>query len=170
MPRRRPVPSVRKVDAGTELVNRSGSTLQEIVNSVKRVTDIVTEIAAASREQSTGIDQVNQAVTQMDGVTQRNASQTEEMSATAQTLTDQAGQLRDLVGRFKLGHTEAVVRVQPKPARAAAKPAPKPVAAPRRQPAARVAANGHTNGHTNGHRGGHELDRLGGGDDGFTEF
>jgi methyl-accepting chemotaxis protein len=95
--------SVKKVDAGSELVNRSGSTLQEIVTSVKRVTDIVAEIAAASREQSTGIDQVNKAVTQMDAVTQRNASQTEEMSATAQNLTEQAAQLAELVGRFKLG-------------------------------------------------------------------
>ncbi|MDY3559053.1 methyl-accepting chemotaxis protein [Gemmata sp. JC673] len=94
--------SVKKVDTGTELVNKSGDTLAEIVTSVKRVTDIVTEIAAASREQSTGIEQVNKAVAQMDTVTQRNASQTEEMSATAQTLTDQAAQLRDLVGRFTL--------------------------------------------------------------------
>lgn len=107
--------SVKKVDAGTELVNRSGSTLSEIVTSVKRVTDIVTEIAAASREQSTGIDQVNKAVTQMDSVTQKNASQTEEMSATAQTLTEQASQLRDLVNQFKLGH-EATHSSPSKPA------------------------------------------------------
>ncbi|QEG32679.1 Methyl-accepting chemotaxis protein II [Gemmata obscuriglobus] len=97
--------SVKKVDAGTELVNKSGDTLAEIVTSVKRVTDIVTEMAAASREQSAGIEQVNKAVSQMDTVTQRNASQTEEMSATAQTLTDQAAQLRELVSRFKLGNT-----------------------------------------------------------------
>ncbi len=97
--------SVKKVGVGTDLVNRSGSTLDEIVTSVKRVTDIVTEIAAASREQSTGIDQVNKAVTQMDAVTQRNAGQTEELSATAQTLTEQADQLRDLVARFKLSET-----------------------------------------------------------------
>src|SRR5262245_2824559 len=85
--------SVRKVENGSELVNKSGQSLQEIVTSVKRVTDIVSEIAAASREQSTGIDQVNKAVTQMDAVTQANASQTEELSGTAQALTAQAEQL-----------------------------------------------------------------------------
>ncbi|MDY3561241.1 methyl-accepting chemotaxis protein [Gemmata sp. JC673] len=99
--------SVKKVDAGTELVNKSGDTLAEIVASVKRVTDIVTEMAAAGKEQSAGIEQVNRAVAQMDSVTQRNASQTEEMSATAQSLTDQATQLRDLVARFKLSGTPA---------------------------------------------------------------
>ncbi len=94
--------SVRKVEGGTELVNQSGQTLGEIVTSVKRVTDIVAEIAAASREQSTGIDQVNKAITQMDQVTQSNASQTEELNATAEGLAGQAVQLQALVGRFKL--------------------------------------------------------------------
>src|SRR5690349_8669440 len=89
--------SVRKVDVGSELVNRSGATLGEIVASVKRVTDIVTEMASAAREQSTGIDQINKAITQMDQVTQSNAASTEEMSATAQGLTDQAEQLRETV-------------------------------------------------------------------------
>ncbi|AMV28041.1 Methyl-accepting chemotaxis protein II [Gemmata sp. SH-PL17] len=153
--------SVKKVDAGTELVNRSGSTLGDIVTSVKRVTDIITEIAAASKEQSTGIDQVNKAVTQMDSVTQRNASQTEEMSATAQTLTDQAGQLRDLVSRFKLSDDgRPGARTAPKPVRAKAAPKPRPAVA-------RAMSNGHSNG--NGRA--HDLDRLGGGgNDGFTEF
>ncbi|HEY3383258.1 MAG TPA: methyl-accepting chemotaxis protein [Vicinamibacterales bacterium] len=94
--------SVRKVEAGSELVNKSGSTLQEIMTSVKHVTDIVSEIAAASREQTSGIDQVNKAVSQMDQVTQANASQTEEMSGTAESLAAQAEQLQDLVARFKL--------------------------------------------------------------------
>ncbi len=154
--------SVKKVDAGTELVNQSGSTLGEIVTSVKRVTDIITEIAAASKEQSTGIDQVNKAVSQMDSVTQRNASQTEEMSATAQTLTDQAAQLRDLVARFKLGDDgRSIPRPAHKPVRAKA-PATKP-----RPAVARAMSNGHSNGNGRGH----ELDRLGNGDsDGFTEF
>ena len=67
---------VEKVEAGSELVNQSGETLDEIVGSVKRVTDIIAEIAAASQEQTTGIDQVNKAVTQMDQVTQSNAAQT----------------------------------------------------------------------------------------------
>ncbi len=141
--------SVRKVEAGTELVNRSGSTLDEIVTSVKRVTDIVTEIAAASREQSTGIDQVNKAVTQMDAVTQRNAGQTEEMSATAQALTDQAGQLRELVARFKLSDA-----VNSAPRGAPIRKATKSVAKLRK---ASKPAGGR-----------HELDALG--DDGFTEF
>ncbi len=94
--------SVRKVDNGTDLVNKSGQTLSEIVNSVNRVTDIVAEIAAASKEQLTGIEQVNKAVTQMDRVTQGNASQTEEMSGTASSLLSHAVQLGELVGRFRL--------------------------------------------------------------------
>ncbi|AMV28209.1 Methyl-accepting chemotaxis protein II [Gemmata sp. SH-PL17] len=152
--------SVKKVDAGTELVNRSGATLGDIVTSVKRVTDIVTEIAAASKEQSTGIDQVNKAVSQMDSVTQRNASQTEEVSATAESLTDQAGQLRDLVARFKLGDERAAPRPGAKPTRAKA-PATKPRSAVTR---ALNKANSSGTGRS------HELDRLGNNDGGFTEF
>ena len=94
--------SVAKVEAGTKLVNQSGETLSEIVTSVKRVTDIVSEIAAASREQATGIEQVNKAVTQMDQVTQGNASQTEELSGTAEGLSGQAQQLQQLVAQFNL--------------------------------------------------------------------
>jgi methyl-accepting chemotaxis protein len=94
--------TVRKVEAGTELVNQSGKSLDDIVNSVKRVTDIVSEIAAASREQTGGIEQVNKAVMQMDQVTQANASQTEELSGTAEGLASQAAQLQELVARFKL--------------------------------------------------------------------
>ncbi|AWM40516.1 Methyl-accepting chemotaxis protein II [Gemmata obscuriglobus] len=145
--------SVKKVEAGTELVNKSGDTLAEIVTSVKRVTDIVTEMAAASREQSTGIEQVNKAVSQMDTVTQRNASQTEEMSATAQTLTDQAGQLRDLVGRFKLGSDGHAPAARPAK-RAAPKPRPAVAKALKRS--------------GSGGGGGHELDAMGG--DGFSDF
>ena len=151
--------SVKKVDAGTELVNRSGSTLSEIVNSVKRVTDIVTEIAAASKEQTTGIEQVNIAVSQLDTVTQRNASQTEEMSATAQALTEQAGQLRDLVQGFKLG---GEAPTKPAPAKAARRAAPLP--APKAKPRAALTKAGKNGQHAN-----HELDRLGA-DDGFTEY
>jgi methyl-accepting chemotaxis protein len=94
--------SLRKVDAGSGLVNRSGETLQGIVGSVKRVTDIVGEIAAASGEQSTGIEQVNTAMTQMDQVTQSNSAQTEELSATAQSLSEQAAHLLELVSTFTL--------------------------------------------------------------------
>jgi methyl-accepting chemotaxis protein len=95
--------SVAKVESGSELVNKSGHTLGEIVSSVKQVTDIIGEIATASEEQSTGIDQVNRAVTQMDHVVQSNAAETEEMSSTAQSLSSQAQQLQVLVARFKLG-------------------------------------------------------------------
>ena len=95
--------SVAKVDNGTELVNKSGDTLQEIVTSVKRVADIVTEISAASTEQLTGIEQVNSAVSQMDRVTQTNAAQTEEMTASSQNLLTQSENLRKLVSSFQLG-------------------------------------------------------------------
>ncbi|VTR97043.1 chemotaxis partial : Globin-coupled methyl-accepting chemotaxis protein (Modular protein) OS=Candidatus Nitrospira defluvii GN=cheM PE=3 SV=1: 4HB_MCP_1: HAMP: PAS_9: MCPsignal [Gemmata massiliana] len=149
--------SVKKVEAGTELVNQSGSTLGEIVTSVKRVTDLITEIAAAGKEQSTGIEQVNKAVTQMDSVTQKNASQTEEMSATAQTLTDQASQLRDLVARFKLSESG---RVAPRHTARTKPSVTKP-----RPAVAKALKTGATNG--NGRK--HELDQLGG-DGGFTEF
>jgi hypothetical protein len=94
--------SLRKVEAGSGLVNRSGETLQGIVGSVKRVTDIVGEIAAASGEQSTGIEQVNTAMTQMDQVTQSNSAQTEELSATAQSLSEQSAHLMELVSTFTL--------------------------------------------------------------------
>ena len=90
------------MENGSGLVNKSGETLREIVGSVKRVTDIVAEIAAASQEQSVGVEQVNKAMTQMDQVTQTNASQTEEMSSTAEGLSTQAAQLQVLVGRFTL--------------------------------------------------------------------
>ena len=94
--------SVEKVQNGTDLVNKSGQTLGEIVTSVKRVTDIVAEIAAASKEQLVGIEQVNKAVAQMDRVTQANAAQTEEMSGTAGMLLSHAEQLAELVGTFQL--------------------------------------------------------------------
>ncbi len=105
--------SVRKVENGTDLVNRSGSTLTEIVSSVKRVTDIVSEIAAASKEQLSGIEQVNRAVSQMDRVTQGNASQTEEMSGTAEALLSHSLQLSDLVARFELEAGNQVAKRAP---------------------------------------------------------
>jgi methyl-accepting chemotaxis protein len=96
--------SLRKVEAGSALVNRSGETLQGIMGSVKRVTDIVGEIAAASGEQSAGIEQVNTAVTQMDRVTQSNSAQTEELSGTAQALSEQASNLLELISAFTLAN------------------------------------------------------------------
>jgi methyl-accepting chemotaxis protein len=105
--------TLQKVEKGSELVNRSGATLQGIVSSVKRVTDIVAEIAAASAEQSLGVDQVNTAITQMDQVTQSNSSQTEELAATAQSFADQATGLMDLVSSFALGNSRQSPRVEP---------------------------------------------------------
>ncbi len=98
--------SSAKVVHGTELVNQSGATLQEIVESVKRVTDIISEIAAASKEQLTGIEQVNKAVLQMDRATQSSASQTEELAETADSLHHHAEQLQQLANRFELGETK----------------------------------------------------------------
>jgi methyl-accepting chemotaxis protein-1 (serine sensor receptor) len=98
--------SSQKVEDGSQLVNSSGTSLGEIVNSVKRVSDIVAEIAAASREQSVGIEEVNRAVMQMDQVTQQNAAQTEELSATASTLAQQARDLESLVSWFKVDGSE----------------------------------------------------------------
>jgi methyl-accepting chemotaxis protein len=95
--------SVQKVESGSELVNRSGQALVEIVLSVKRVTDLMSEIAAASVEQSSGIDQVNTATIQLNQVTQANASQTEELSSTAEALSSSAAQLQSMVARFELG-------------------------------------------------------------------
>jgi methyl-accepting chemotaxis protein len=94
--------SLRKVERGTNLVNKSGETLQAIVSSVKRVTDIVSEIAAAAGEQSTGIEQVNTAMMQMDQVTQANSAQTEELSSTAESMSDQAERLMKQVSIFTL--------------------------------------------------------------------
>ena len=93
---------VSKVETGTKLVDHAGSTMGEIVNSIKRVTDIMGEIAAASDEQSKGIDQVGQAVTQMDEVTHQNAALVEQAAAAAQSLDDQAKKLHAAVCGFKL--------------------------------------------------------------------
>jgi len=125
--------STRKVEAGTALVNASGKTLNEIVAAVKRVTDIVGEIAAASREQASGIDQVNKAVTQMDSVTQANASQTEEMSGTSESLSGEATKLQSLVRKFKLGDDAASESARPSVRRPVAM-ASRKVASPSRRP------------------------------------
>ena len=94
--------SVTKTAEGTKLVKDAGSTMQEIVESVQRVTDIMGEISAASSEQSAGIDQVNTAITSMDEVTQQNAALVEQAAAAAESLVDQAVNLMDVVGSFKL--------------------------------------------------------------------
>jgi methyl-accepting chemotaxis protein len=160
--------SVGKVEAGSALVNQSGQTLQEIVGSVKRVTDIIGEIAAAAADQSSGIEQVNRAVTQMDQTVQSNAAQTAELSSTARNLAGQAQQLQTLVGRFKLADGAATPprgverRAAPTAPRPATPPAPRHAGPPPagRSPKSAVAGalvNGHSP--SNGH-----------GDDGFEEF
>ena len=97
--------SVDKVEAGTRLVNDAGHTMDEIVTSIKRVTDIMAEISAASGEQSAGIEQVNLAITQMDEVTQQNAALVEEAAAAAESLEEQAQNLSQSVSQFKLDTT-----------------------------------------------------------------
>ncbi|MDX1250753.1 MAG: PAS domain-containing protein [Gammaproteobacteria bacterium] len=94
--------SVEKVDEGSRLVDASGKTLTEIVGSVKKVSDIIAEIAAASQEQSAGIDQVNKAVMQMDEVTQQNAALVEEAAAASEAMDEQAQGLKKLISFFKV--------------------------------------------------------------------
>ena len=94
--------SVKKVADGSQLVTDSGQTLGEIVTSVKKVSDIVAEIAAASREQSSGIAQVNRAVMQMDQITQQNAALVEETIASSQVMTGHVRGLNETLARFKL--------------------------------------------------------------------
>ncbi|MET3108550.1 methyl-accepting chemotaxis protein [Oxalobacteraceae bacterium GrIS 2.11] len=105
--------SVDKVNAGTQLVDQAGNTMQEIVESIRRVTDIMTEISLASSEQSAGIDQINQAITQMDDVTQQNAALVEEAASAAQSLQDQAQDLNQVVSVFKLNDSRPVSRAFP---------------------------------------------------------
>ncbi len=99
--------SVNKTAEGTVQVENAGKTMQEIVSSVQRVTDIMGEIAAASSEQSAGIDQVNNSITSMDEVTQQNAALVEEAAAAAESLVDQAESLIDVVSAFKLSGGQA---------------------------------------------------------------
>ncbi len=150
--------SVAKVDTGSRLVEQAGSTMTEVVASVRRVTDIVGEITAASSEQSDGIEQVNIAITQMDEVTQQNAALVEEAAAAAGSLQEQASRLAELVSVFKLdrAHSAAPSAASaPRPAArakphapaaapvvasaAAHKPAPALAALPARKPAGKPA-------------------------------
>ncbi|KQU71393.1 hypothetical protein ASC88_06500 [Rhizobacter sp. Root29] len=94
--------SVERVDAGSRLVADAGQTMQEIVGSVQRVSDIIGEITAASSEQSDGIGQINTAVTQLDQMTQQNAALVEESAAAAESLRDQAQRLASVVSTFSL--------------------------------------------------------------------
>ncbi|RJF98215.1 methyl-accepting chemotaxis protein [Noviherbaspirillum saxi] len=99
--------SVEKVDAGGKLVGQAGLTMDEIVASVKRVTDIMSEIAIASAEQTSGIEQVNHAITQMDQATQENAALVEQAAAASTTMQEQASKLAQVVGVFNLAGVQA---------------------------------------------------------------
>ncbi|WP_433693022.1 methyl-accepting chemotaxis protein [Herbaspirillum seropedicae] len=94
--------SVQQVGLGSGLVQKAGVTISEVVSSVQRVTDVMSEISAASGEQTQGIEQVNQAITQMDEVTQQNAALVEEAASASQSLSHQAQRLAELVGVFRL--------------------------------------------------------------------
>ncbi|KPF41353.1 chemotaxis protein, partial [beta proteobacterium AAP51] len=94
--------SVEKVESGTRLVADAGSTMNEIVASVQRVNDIISEISAAAAEQSNGLGQVNGAVSDLDRMTQQNAALVEESAAAAESLKDQATRLSGLVATFRL--------------------------------------------------------------------
>ena len=94
--------SVSNVDAGSKLVNEAGSTMTEVVESIRRVTEIMAEITSASQEQFQGISQVNQAVVEMDNVTQQNSALVEEAAAAASALEEQTVQLREVAKTFKL--------------------------------------------------------------------
>ena len=135
--------SVDKIKGGTELVNRAGTTMDEIVTAVKRVTDIMGEITSASAEQSSGIEQVSLTVSQMDEVTQQNAALVEEASAAARSMEEQAGAMEELVNQFRISqqqsaersraseHTAGLQRAAPAGSRAAA-PVAKPATPPAR--------------------------------------
>ncbi|WUR12383.1 methyl-accepting chemotaxis protein [[Empedobacter] haloabium] len=141
--------SVGKVDAGSRLVNEAGSTMAEIVAGITRVTDIMSEITAASTEQSSGIEQVNQAVVQMDQTTQQNAALVEESAAAAEAMQQQAAHLAQIVGVFRINAQAAGVIVPPpaprrsavvaasapKVVQAAPKPAPRPALGAAKAPA-----------------------------------
>lgn len=128
--------SVNKIRNGNDLVDKSGATMKDVVVSIKRVNDIMAEIAAASLEQSTGIDEISKAVNQMDEMTQQNAALVEQAAAAAESLLAQAEQLNDHVAMFKLDDAEEprVATKAPKPATTRQVSVRKPpvIAAPKR--------------------------------------
>ena len=140
--------SVDKVDSGSKLVAQAGSTMDEVVASVRRVTDIMAEITAASQEQSAGIEQVNQAITQMDQVTQQNAALVEEAAAAADSLQEQAAALSEIVSVFSVsGGSAGTKSTGKKPSTASkviklAPPAPRRASASSPAPARKATANG----------------------------
>ena len=100
--------SVEKVKVGSSLVNDSGDTLQDIVNSVEHVANMISEVSNAATEQSSGIEQVNQAVTQMDEVTQQNASLVEQASVASSAMSEQVNHMTQLIQFFKLMQEETL--------------------------------------------------------------
>jgi len=122
--------SVKKVEEGSALVTQSGQTLDQIVTAVKKVSDIIGEIAGASQEQSAGIDQVNKAVMQLDEMTQQNAALVEEASAASQSMAGQAKALNEMMARYKVSaEAAAAAQAAAVAARAEDGPARKPSAA-----------------------------------------
>jgi methyl-accepting chemotaxis protein len=119
------VNSVSKVEDGTKLVDQAGTTMSEVVDSIRKVSDIVAEIASASGEQSAGIEQVNRAIADMDSSTQHNAALVEESAAAATALSEQADKLAEVVSLFHIGTEASVPKAAPK---AAPKTAPKAIA------------------------------------------
>jgi len=104
--------SVSKVESGSQLVDAAGRTMEEVVVSVKRVTDIMADITAASVEQSAGIEQVNQTITQMDEMTQHNATLVEQATAAAESLASQAVALSDTVALFRVEQAAQVAQAE----------------------------------------------------------
>jgi len=166
--------SVQEVDSGAQLVNEAGETLDKIVEAVREVASIMQEIASASAEQSSGIDEINSAVAQMDEMTQQNAALVEENTASAQSLSNQALELKELMQFFTVdedaaesGHISSAAMPVAKPANspkpeakkekkaANEKTEPKKESKPSSKPAAKKAAGG-------GNGGGY--------DDGWEEF
>ena len=148
--------SIQRVSGGSELVDQSGKTLTEIVSSVKRVTDIIGEITAASQEQASGIDQVNKAIMQMDETTQQNAALVEEASSASQSMKEQAKELMNLVASFQLTQVGQERSRQPnvapavqRPSLSATMPVKKPIfrkpatsSVPKREPVGVASGNG----------------------------
>ncbi len=118
--------SVERVEQGTTLVDQAGATMTEVVSSIRRATDLMGEISAASTEQSLGVSQVGEAVTQMDQVTQQNAALVEEMAAAASSLKSQAQDLVQVVALFKLNGQQAAPSFNTGPQATLRSPAPAP--------------------------------------------
>ena len=120
--------SVEKVEIGARQVNQAGASMHEIVAQVQRVTQLISEISNATTEQTSGISQVGDAVTQLDQVTQQNAALVEESAAAAESLRHQAAQLAEIVSVFKIGQGSPAPSARSAPAHSASAPANAPVA------------------------------------------